>query len=548
MIAHTGEVDAATHGDVRRNGGGFVRFGIWGRLVAATALVASGIAVSVAFGPASLVSAVDQGNGCFVPITGNWTTFQVPLNGTPSASPIASGGTVTLANTAVGISVDTGIVQAGYTAGVVSLGTNTVAATVKLTIAGSNTVQGTQTVQGTANVSFTVSDAGGGTIAISPNPITATVNVADSTWTSNGGGNIVFSQATTVPDNATTPSIPSRNSASVQILNRVNNAINANFYCWAGSGGPAPAVFSPSAASPIASVTVATPGTTTPGTTTPGPTTPGTTTPATTTPATTTPATTTPVTTAPVTTVPPTTAATTTTTLPAGPTSADYVSTCTNSVTPQPSEINFKIAGLAPATAGQNTAVTLRNISWTIAVPGAIFDTGINLGLVNPGDKLGGVVEPTVKVTNASPSTLTPAAQSVQIGPVAVNASGLALPATVVVTTPDQSVTATGGQVAFSMGTTKITVSIGALKVVFTCAAPSTTPFASTTVTGSSPATTTTTTTVVASAGPPTTVARSNLPRTGLSGVSAWVAAVIGLAALQLGAVLLGGARRRRTP
>jgi hypothetical protein len=223
------------------------------------------------------------------------------------------------------------------------------------------------------------------------------------------------------------------------------------------------------------------------------------------------------------------------------------VSTCTNSVTPQPSEINFKIAGLAPATAGQNTAVTLRNISWTIAVPGAIFDTGINLGLVNPGDKLGGVVEPTVKVTNASPSTLTPAAQSVQIGPVAVNASGLALPATVVVTTPDQSVTATGGQVAFSMGTTKITVSIGALKVVFTCAAPSTTPFASTTVTGSSPATTTTTTTVVASAGPPTTVARSNLPRTGLSGVSAWVAAVIGLAALQLGAVLLGGARRRRT-
>jgi hypothetical protein len=42
-------------------------------------------------------------------------------------------------------------------------------------------------------------------------------------------------------------------------------------------------------------------------------------------------------------------------------------------------------------------------------------------------------------------------------------------------------------------------------------------------------------------------VAGSNLPPTGVSGVSASVVAVIGLAALQLGAVLLGGARRRRT-
>jgi hypothetical protein len=513
-----------------------VNFRIWRRVVAATALVAGGSGVSVAFGPAGLVSAATQSNGCFVPLTGNWTTFQVPLNGTPNSSSIASGGTVTLANTTVGISVDTGIVQAGFTAGVVSIGANTVAATVKLTIAGSNTVQGTQTVQGTANLSFTVSDAGGGTIAISPSPIVATVNVADSTWTSNGGGNIVFSQAATAPDNPTTPGIPSRNAAPVQILNRVNNAINANFFCWAGSGGPAPAVFSPSAASPIASVTVAAPTTTVAATTT---TVAGATTttvasggPTTTVPATTVPATTVPVTTAPATTVP------------AGPSSAEYVSTCSNSVTPQQSTINFKIAGQAPASAGQNTTVALRNLSWTVAVPGAIFDTGINLGLVNPGDKLGGVVEPTLAVTNGSPATLTPPSQSVQIGPVAVDAGGAALPATVVVTAPDQTVTATGGQLAFSMGTTKITVNIGALKVVFTCAAPSTTPFASTAVTGSSPATTTT---VVGSGGPTTTVAGSNLPPTGVSGVSASVVAVIGLAALQLGAVLLGGARRRRT-
>ena len=528
-----------------------MNFRIWRRVVAATALVAGGIGVSVAFGPAGPVSAATQGNGCFVPLTGNWTTFQVPVNGTPSASSIASGGTVTLANTTVGISVDTGIVQAGFTAGVVSIGANTVAATVKLTIAGSNTVQGTQTVQGTANLSFTVSDAGGGTIAISPSPIVATVNVADSTWTSNGGGNIVFSQAATAPDNATTPGIPSRNAASVQILNRVNNAINANFFCWAGSGGPSPAVFSPGAVSPIASVTVAAPTTTVAATTTTvaGATTttvasggPTTTVPATTVPATTVPATTVPVTTAPATTVPVTTAPATT--VPAGPTSAEYVSTCSNSVTPQQSTINFKIAGLAPASAGQNTTVALRNLSWTVAVPGAIFDTGINLGLVNPGDKLGGVVEPTLAVTNGSPATLTQPSQSVQIGPVAVDAGGAALPATIVVTAPDQTVTATGGQLAFSMGATKITVNIGALKVVFTCAAPSTTPFASTSVTGSSPATTTT---VVGSGGPTTTVAGSNLPPTGVSGVSASVVAVIGLAALQLGAVLLGGARRRRT-
>jgi len=509
---------------------------IWLRVVAATALVAGGIGVSVAFGPAGPVSAATQGNGCFVPLTGNWTTFQVPVNGTPSASSIASGGTVTLANTTVGISVDTGIVQAGFTAGVVSIGANTVAATVKITIAGSNTVQGTQTVQGTANLSFTVSDAGGGTIAISPSPIVATVNVADSTWTSNGGGNIVFSQAATAPDNATTPGIPSRNAASVQILNRVNNAINANFFCWAGSGGPSPAVFSPGAVSPIASVTVAAGATTTTvagatTTTAPGATT------------TTAPAVTTTTTAAATTTVPPATTAPATT-VPAGPTSAEYVSTCSNSVTPQQSTINFKIAGLAPASAGQNTTVALRNLSWTVAVPGAIFDTGINLGLVNPGDKLGGVVEPTLAVTNGSPATLTQPSQSVQIGPVAVDGGGAALPATIVVTAPDQTVTATGGQLAFSMGTTKITVNIGALKVVFTCAAPSTTPFASTTVTGSSPATTTT---VVSSGGPTTTVAGSNLPPTGVSGVSASVVAVIGLAALQLGAVLLGGARRRRT-
>ncbi|MEI6497508.1 MAG: hypothetical protein WCO88_12650 [Actinomycetota bacterium] len=521
-----------------------MNYRIWRRIVAATALVAGGIGVSVAFGPAGVVSAAAQGNGCFVPISSAWTTFQVPLNGTPSTSSIASGGSVTLANTTVGISIDTAIIQAGFTAGVVALGTNTVAATVKLTITGTNTVQGTQTVQGTSNLSFTVTDTGAGTIAVSPSPITATVNVADSTWTSNGGGNIVFSEAATAPDNATTPGVASRNSAPLQILNRVNNAINANFHCWAGSGGPAPAVFAPSATSPIASVNVTAPATTVPATTTPtGSTTPGTTTPVTTSPGTTTPGTTSPGTTT--TTIVNSSTSTTvapTTTLPAGPTFAEYASTCSNSVTPQASVINFKIAGLAPASAGQNTAVALRNISWTIAVPGAIFDTGINLGLVNPGDKLPGVVEPAMKVTNGTPATLTPAAQSVQIGPVAVDAGGAALPATVVVTSPDQSVTATGGPLTFSMGTTKITVSIGALKVIFTCAAPSTTPFASTTVTGSSP-----TTTVVGSGGPTSTVPGSRLPPTGVSGVSLSVIAFIGLAVLQLGIVLLGGARRRGT-
>jgi hypothetical protein len=490
------------------------------------------------------VGAITQSNGCFSPITSNWSTFGVPIVGTPSAGSVASGGTVTLANTKVTVVVDSAIIAAGVTAGVVNAGDNSVASTVKLTLRGTNTVETTQVVQGVGNVNFNVAiDGGTGAVTVTPNPVTATVNLGDSVWTSNGGGDISIAESATPPSNSTLPTIADRNAAPLQILNRVNNAINANFYCWPGTGGPSPAPLSLGSSSAIATVAVSAGSTTLPpATTTP---------PATTVP----PATTTTVaggttTTAPTTTVsvstgPPPTTTAPATTVPAGPVTktVDYTTTCKNSVTPDQSSIPFTVKATAINRAALGSKVTVTGQRWTVTVPGSVLDTGINLGLLNPGDTINGKVEAVSSVGNATPGSVTASAIPIKVGPIQVDAvSGAAKPAAVSFDVPDTVVTATGGTLTVTLGVSKITVTIGALNVTFTCTPASGGPFAQVEVAGQGtvPATTSTVPKVASSG--------AKVPKTGSDDRQLMFSALLALALLQLGAVLWGGVRRQSRP
>lgn len=458
-------------------------------------------AVAVLAMPPALAAAISQSNGCFSPITSSWSTFAVPIVGVPSVSSVAAGGSFTLTQTKVTVIVDSAIIQAGYSAGVVSAGANTVASTVKLTLVGSNTSQGTQTVTGTANVGFTVTDDGSGTITVTPNPVTATVDLADSTWTATGAGTVVIGEAATQPASLTAPTLPERNTAPLQILNRVNNAINANFYCYPGAGGTG--ALAPGAAATVASVSVT-------GVSTTDPTTTG--------PTTTTTATTT--STVATTTVPATTVPATTTTVP-GPTSGTYAASCKNSVTPDVSTLNFVVTAKAPASAAVGDSVALKSQSWVIKVPGSVLDAGIGLGLINEGDTLKGALDAAIAVKGATPASLTSNGVAVSIGPVKLGATtGTAEDVTTSASLPDSSVRATGGTVTFAMAVSKVTVTIGPLKVVFTCTPNTSTAFASTKVAGS-------------------------MPVTGMRAEDIAAFVLAALAVLQLGFVLRGANRRR---
>lgn len=485
--------------------------------LAVSVLIASAV---VAAQPPT-ASAVTQTNGCFSPISSSWSTFSVPINGTVSADSIAAGGTVTLSNTTVGISVNTAIIQAGYTAGVVAVGANSVAATVKLSITGSNTVEVKQTATGTASISFDVAvDPVTDLVSVTPDPVGATVNVSDTTWTSTGGGSIVLAEAATSPASATVPSIPDRNIAALQILNKVNNAISANFYCWPGNGSTS---FAASGAAPIATVNVASDPNSTTTTTVPGDTT-----------------TTTAV---PTSSAPSTTAAAgpTTTTAPAV-VGGDYITSCTNSVTPDKSSLGFTITGSAPASAVQGSKVAVTGQSWKVSVPGSVLDAGIGLDLLHAGDIVPGAVDAVVTATNATPASATAAAIPISLGPVQVDDQlGTAKDASVSFAVPDMSFTAKGGRMDFALGVTKVKVTIGPLVVTFTCTATSGLPFAATAVSG------------VASAVTPPRVASTtqttdpDFPNTGMSGSSTAVIVILALAMLELGLVLWRGVRRRRS-
>jgi hypothetical protein len=146
-----------------------------------------------------------------------------------------------------------------------------------------------------------------------------------------------------------------------------------------------------------------------------------------------------------------------------------YDATCSNSVTPDMSTITFTLTGTAPSQVQAGSPISLTAQSWTIDVPGAVLQAGIGLGLLNPGDIVQGSVQAGVFASNTVEGTVTSPDLPVAIGPIAVDNGGQAQPASTTFAVPDMTWTAVGGDVAFEMGHTTMLVTIGPLKVTFTC-------------------------------------------------------------------------------
>jgi hypothetical protein len=113
--------------------------------------------------------------------------------------------------------------------------------------------------------------------------------------------------------------------------------------------------------------------------------------------------------------------------------------------------------------------VTLTDQTWQVAVPGALLTTAINLGLLSAGQTVAGTVNAVVLGSNTSQGAITSPPIPVKFGPITVDSAGQAADASVTFPVPNATWTAVGGTVGFSMAKTTVLITIGALKVTFTC-------------------------------------------------------------------------------
>jgi hypothetical protein len=527
--------------------------------------------------PAAQAASVAQNNGC-LGVTGTFSQFAVPITGTASPNPVTVPNTVTLSSTSVSIGVDSTLIGAGVPTGLVSaapsladIGTDqsgsggglnagvdavTVAAgSVKLKISGTNTVEGVQTAQNASPVNLTFyvvldpvtlaisaytgissppsatpDPARTGTLLVGNLPVT--VGVSDTVWTATGGP-IVLAEQNVAPANLLNPGAADQAAAPLQLTPRINGHINAPFHCWPGTVNPPPAANQPLIpGAPVALQTIAVQGGGLPSSTT------------STTPATTTPTSTSTTTTAPATTVPPTTVKTATAVTGTG----TYAATCSNSLTPDKSTLSFAVTGTAPSDVEAGKTVTLSKQSWTVGVPGPLLDTGINLGLLAPGQLVDGTVTAAVFASNTKEGTVVAAPAPVQFGPIEVDpVTGLAKDGKATFAVADMTWTAVGGDVAYVMAPTKVQVAIGTIKVDFACApADASVHIVTTTVTGKTdiPAATQVEGEVVTQPAAGQPVAGEPLARTGAPELLRNV--VLALILLDLGYLLVTAARAPR--
>lgn len=450
-------------------------------------------------------------------VTGTFTTFNFPVTGSLNPTSVTSGATTTLSGLGLSFTVDallvstgvrTGLVQAaptladlgtsGGTGGTLK-GQNAVtadASAAKLVLSGTNSTEGKQTAANTASISFTfwvVSD--GVTTKIytgTPNPpsnsaltqvTTLSVPVAfgNTTWTSNGAGNIAVSQAASQPGNLVSPTPADQAAAPLSFAAKINNFVNISFYCWPGTQANAAGNgMTPGTTSAIA--TAAGPGGSTTSTTAGGTTT------------TTTGGTTTTTAAGGTTTTTAAGGATTTTsaasvTVAPGATSSsgtkDYTATCTNTLTPDKSQLTFSVAGTAPAQVTAGAPVTLTKQTWKVAVPGQLLDTGINLGLLSPGATVSGKVTPGVFASNTKEGLLSAAPVTVAFGPIVSDgATGHAQPASSTFALGDLTWSSVGGTIGYEMAKTTVEIAIGTIKVGFTCTPDTKGAFVTTAVSG----------------------------------------------------------------
>lgn len=508
--------------------------GVPAALLALTVLIPSFILLLPGSEPA--LADTTQSNGC-ASVTPGITQFSVPIKGTAPSSGTAAT-PFALTGTSVTIAVNSTLIAAGVSTGLVSaadsladLGVTkndgtpdqsagidavvSAAGQVTLKITGSNTSEGVQTASNTSPVSVTfyvTADSLGGSVvvytSVNPAPVLGGPNVAapartgtqltgdlsvpialgDTHWTPTGG-DVALAEQLTTPSNLSTPTSADKTSAPLIVKMKINNAVNVGFWCWPGIQSPAPpasgtALVPANSVSSIATVTVPGGSSTTTSSSTTSTTSSSTTTSTTTaTTSSTTPGSTT------------TTAAGTAQTSGTGGSGAStvsgshsYTANCTNNLQPGTSQLAFTLKGTAPGQVTAGNPVTLTNQSWSVAVPGSLLTTGVNLGLLQDGQTVQGSVSAAEFASNTKEGVVTSAPIPSAFGPIHVDSvTGQAADASATFGVPNMTWTAVGGPVAVSMAKTIVNVSIGAVKVVFTCDPGINLPaFVTTAVTGSS--------------------------------------------------------------
>jgi hypothetical protein len=523
------------------------------RLSAAIAVMLA-LSIVVLSATVPTARALTVANACKSNATGTFSDLPVALVGSSSPSPVAPGGSLTLTGLEIQTSVPATLLIAGYNLGLLAVGSNAIPVKAWVAVQATNTTEGVKVFDFTETVSTTITDPNGvpGTGDESATPLSVTKTLPDSTWTPVGSGTVEFSQAgpgslPVLPAGAAAPGTVTPLGSAYFSAQVAGGLIRANFDCQAGTSSVDGTSFTPATPGSFLSVTVeaAPPSTVTTipsvsTTTQPGATT--TTGPATTTtaPATTTTAAPVTTTTAPATT---TTAvvATTTTTAPPVPTdgSGEYDASCTNSVTPDPSQLRFAASGtvLNPVDAG--TAFVVTEQDWRVTIPASVFQAGLNFGLLTAGQTIDGSVTIVVAATNTVETTRE-AKLDVQV-PVNVQA-GQALAAVVDLPLPDQTWTAVSGPIDFSFRSATVSVDIGLPNpVAFSCTPTAAGPYLSTSAVGT---TTLTTTTISGVASQPPAPPR-RLPTTGADR-TVLVQALVALLLLDLGYLALSSLRPAR--
>ncbi len=437
-------------------------------LIAACVLLTSTVFIVTA--NQAQASASTNTNACRSNATGTYSDLPVTLSGDGSPNPASLGvDTVTLSNQSLQVDVPGDLFLAGYRLGLLTVGENSIPTDATANIGASNTAEGSasQVVSTTATTTITDPTPDDKTSGDeSATPLFVSLGLSDTTWTPTGG-DIVFSQG----DLAVSALV-------------AGGIITVTLTCGPGMSSVDGSTFTPAVPTPFESVTVVSddgPTTTTTAQAT------TTTTQATTT---TTEATTT------------TTEATTTTTVlevdrtPVTGTET-YAASCTNSVTPDESEISFEVTGTVPRQALADEAITLSDQTWRVTVPGSVFETGINLGLISPPQTINADIDVTVSATNTVEGTKT--ASGI---PAIIDVTG-PVDTTTEIEVPDMVFTVTDGTIDFAMSSASVAIDLGFPEpITLSCQAPTDAgPFVSSDVVGESDVTPAVVTTTISGAG-----------------------------------------------
>ncbi|RMH80236.1 MAG: hypothetical protein D6683_05365 [Actinomyces sp.] len=166
---------------------------------------------------------------------------------------------------------------------------------------------------------------------------------------------------------------------------------------------------------------------------------------------------------------------------------------CTNSVTPNLTDLTWDVTASVPTSVNVGDPVAVTGQTWGVTIPGSVFDAGINLNLITPGQTITSTLDAVITAAGSSEGSTTVTGIPLSVV-VEVNPDGTAKDAATTFTVPDVTVTAAADPVVIGLGTLTLAVDVGLpLPVTFTCEPVAGAPtIVSTTVLGASPTPTTT--------------------------------------------------------